>query len=157
MASHRQWLVYGNSFNLYKDAATGETWTIDRALLEIKGAKRNIVLLVRDSVVPNAADTRFRVVFNNVFVAGDWYVHSAQNGVVEHIMIKFHFTGNDKKAKWHMYSPVAGTGCAWTRAADHRVFLDIIDLPAAQEAADVQSATGRPDSTGTGQGLAVLD
>ena len=149
-------MAFGNSFNLYKNAATGETWTIDRALLEIKGAKRNIVLLVRDSMVPNATDTRFRVVFNNVFVSGDWYVHSAQNGVVEHIMIKFHYTGSDRKAKWHMYSPVAGA-LAWMRAADHRIFLDIIDLPAAQDAADVHTVTGSLAPTGTGHGLAVLD
>ena len=142
--------------NFFKNSATGEVWMIDRSLLEVKGAKHNIVLLVRDSMVPNATDTRFRVVFNNLFVSGDRYVHSAQNGVVEHIMIKFHYTGSDRKAKWHMYSPVAGA-LAWMRAADHRIFLDIIDLPAAQDAADVQSVTGRPVSTGTGHGLAVLD
>ena len=142
--------------NFFTNSTTGEVWIVDRALLEVKGAKHNIVLLVRDSMVPNATDTRYRVVFNKLFVSGDWYVHTAQNGVVEHIMIKFHYTGADRKAKWHMYSPVAGT-LAWMRATDHRIFLEIVDLPAAQDAAGIHTVPVSPAPTGTGNGLAVLD
>ena len=142
--------------NFFTNSTTAEVWIVDRALLEVKGGNHNIVLLVRDCMVPNATDTRFRVVFNNLFVSGDWYVHTAQNGVLEHIMIKFHYTGADRKARWHMYSPVAGT-LAWSRTTDNRIFLEIVDLPAAQEAAGIHTVPGSPAPTGTGNGLAVLD
>ena len=142
--------------SFFTNPATGEVWLVDRALLEVNGGRHNIVLLVRDSVVPNATDTRFRVVFNDRFVSGDWYARTAQTGVLEHIMIKFHCTGSDRRANWHMYSPVAGT-LAWSRAADNRIFLEIVDLPAAQEAAGFYSEPVSAAPSGTGTGLAVLD
>ena len=136
--------------NFFTNSATGEVWLVDKALLEVNGGHHNIVLLVRDSAVPNATDTRFRVVFNGCFVSGDWYVHTAQTGVLEHIMIKFHYTGNDRKANWHMYSPVAGT-LAWSGATDNRIFIEIVDLLAAQQAAGIYSRPIRTTSSGTGR------
>ncbi len=79
--------------NLFTDSATGEEWIVDKALLEITGGHRNIVLLVRNHDVPIASDTKFRVVFDGKMVSGDWYWY------LEHLMIKFHFTGDDNKAK----------------------------------------------------------
>ena len=137
--------------HLFTDLTTGEVWLIDKALLEVTGGHRNIVLLVRNHDVPCATDTKYRVVFDGKMVSGDWYMESTSpTGGTEHLMIKFHFTGNDSKAKWHRYTPVAGT-LAWSRMADNRIFIEIIDLQAAQQAVANDSLPSRAAHTGTGR------
>ncbi len=133
---------------LFTEPTTGEVWLIDKALLEITGGHRNIVLLVRNHDVPCATDTKYRVVFDGKMVSGDWYVESVSG--TEHLMIKFHFTGNDSKAKWHRYVPVAGT-LAWSRMADNRIFIEIVDLQAAQQAAASGSRSSCSAPSGTGR------
>ena len=137
--------------NLFTDQVTGEVWMVDKALLEVTGGHRNIVLLVRNHDVPCATDTIYKVVFDGKMVSGDWYLESAgPNGGTEHLMIKFHFTGNDNKAKWHRYAPVAGT-LAWSRMADNRIFIEIVDLQAAQQAAGTDSRSWRAAASSTGR------
>ena len=136
---------------LFTEPTTGEVWLIDKALLEITGGHRNIVLLVRNHDVPGASDTKYRVVFDGKMVSGDWYMESTSpTGGTEHLMIKFHFTGNDNKAKWHRYAPVAGT-LAWSRMTGNRIFIEIVDLQAAQQAAASGSRSSRSAPSGTGR------
>ena len=137
--------------NLFTDPTTGEVWLVEKSLLEITGSRRNIVLLVCNHDVPCASDTKHRVIFDGNMVSGDWYVESTSpTGGMEHLMIKFHFTGNDSKAKWHRYAPVAGT-YAWSRMADNRIFIEIVDLQAAQQAAAYDSRPSRAGHSGTGR------
>ena len=108
----------------------GIDWVIDRALLEVlAGRNPNIILLVRDM-----ANTRHRVVFQNRMVEGNWYLESnRQVSSSDHLYVRFHYTGNDTKARWFRYDQMTGT-TTWKRTHDDRVFAEITDLQAAMHA-----------------------
>ena len=108
----------------------GIDWVIDRALLEVlAGRNPNIILLVRD-----LANTRHRVVFQNRMVEGNWYLESnRQVSSSDHLYVRFHYTGDDAKARWLRYDQITGTA-AWKRTSDNRVFAEITNLQAAMHA-----------------------
>ena len=120
--------------NIYVDKATGEEWLIEKALLEVAGGYRNIILLVSGHPSldrPQLTESVCKVVFNGKMVSGDWFLEPDRSADgPDRLMIKFHFTGDDERAKWHRYEPLVGTD-GWVRATDNRVLIEIKDIPAA--------------------------
>ena len=139
--------------NIFTDKTTGDEWLIERALLEVTGGYRNIILLV--SNLPShdgsqMADIEYKVVFDDKLVSGDWYMEPNRlEGGPDLLLIKFHFTGDDGQARWHRYEPLAGT-TDWVRTTDNRVLIEIKDLLAAQRAFGIDVRRRRAGQHGTG-------
>ena len=144
--------------NIFIDKATGQEYFIEKALLEIVGMHRNLVLLVSNKSESNAydwlqmTDIRHQVVFDGKLVSGNWSLEANrhQDGP-DHLLIKFHFTGDDSRAKWHRYEVLPGTS-TWIRTTDGRVFAEIHNLRETQAAFGCEPAgrpTGRIGSTRT--------
>ena len=123
--------------NVYIDKITGEEWLIEKALLEVAGGYRNIVLLVSNQPSHDGlqrAEIMYKVVFAGKMVSGDWYLEPSRlAGAPDSLMIKFHFNGDDGQARWHRYVPLLGTD-GWVRTTDNRVLLEIKDILTAQRA-----------------------
>ena len=123
--------------NIYVNKVTGEEWLIEKALLEVAGGYRNIILLVSGRPTPGrpqSTENVCKVVFNGKMVSGDWFLEPDRSADgPDLLMIKFHFTGEDVQAKWHRYEPLVGTD-GWVRATDNRVLLEIKDLSTAHRA-----------------------
>ena len=136
--------------NIFVDNKTGEEWVIDKALLEIVGSFRNIVLLVSSRKLysfSGMTGCTHRVVFNGELVAGDWRLEPGVGlGCAPHMHIMFHYTGNDSVARTHRYEQLAGTA-AWNRVTDNRIFIEITNLQAANLAFSKLSPFNTPCCT----------
>ena len=98
--------------NIYIDKVTGEEWLIEKALLEVSGGYRNIILLVSNQPSRDGfqlTEIVYKVVFDDKMVSGDWYLEPNQlTGGPDWLMIKFHFTGDDGQARWHRNRATCG-------------------------------------------------
>ena len=139
--------------NIYIDKVTGEEWLIEKALLEVSGGYRNIILLVSNQPSHDGfqlTEIVYKVVFDDKMVSGDWYLEPNQlTGGPDWLMIKFHFSGNDQLARWHRYEPLVGTD-DWVRTTDHRVLIEIKDILAARRAYSIDPERRRIGLTGIG-------